>query len=277
MKYSGNNALMDLLQNLPKYFPAGSEAENLARNRNARILGLDSIYMENQTKISEFVGNISKEFDAVVILEYFDESLVVLRRKLCWDLSDILYLPLNVKSYSHKTFSLNSSFIKTLRNWNLVDFKLYETFNETLWKTIAAYPRDFEEEVTFYKAQKRRICTFCEPIVQGLAEGTNENLIIPESPWGKEFKVDYKWCIFSAIRGRVFKNILRIKEHPEICNILHNSTIDFPLREDDYRAMDPMYCDGVRDFREDRYIVPKKLLESIIKRKTLMYDVHCEK
>ena len=39
-------------------------------------------------------------FEMVLIREYFDESLVLMRRKLCWQFQDILYFPLKVGEYN---------------------------------------------------------------------------------------------------------------------------------------------------------------------------------
>ena len=41
---------------------------------------------------------IKREMYFVLITEYMDESLVLLKRKWCWDMEDILYLPAKVRT-----------------------------------------------------------------------------------------------------------------------------------------------------------------------------------
>ena len=222
----------------------------------------------------------------MIILEYLDESLIVLRRKLCWDLIDILSLPLHILTYSYKDFALNSSLIQTLKNWNAVDYKLYETFNATLWKTISSYSSDFEEEKAFYQTQTRKLCTFCLSIFQHFMHGNFEHflnitdfLVIPKSPWGKEFKIDYTWCILSNTHAMVLKNILRIKEHPEICNILCKSTV-LPLqhfkvlKEKSCIEMNVAYCKGNRISMFHGANITRELLEAI-KKQYMMFRLTC--
>ncbi len=46
-------------------------------------------------------GKLDKFFQFVMITEHFDESLVLFRRKFCWELKDLLYIPLKVGKYHH--------------------------------------------------------------------------------------------------------------------------------------------------------------------------------
>ncbi|XP_066270853.1 galactosylceramide sulfotransferase-like, partial [Branchiostoma lanceolatum] len=53
-----------------------------------------------------FLTDLEREFTTVMILEYFDESLVLLRRLMCWQIKDILYdkTPKKLQSYSYKDY-----------------------------------------------------------------------------------------------------------------------------------------------------------------------------
>ncbi len=54
-------------------------------------------HLTNKTTTEAFIKeNLDKLFSFVVVTDYFDESLVMLKRKLCWDLKDIIYIPKNV-------------------------------------------------------------------------------------------------------------------------------------------------------------------------------------
>eukprot|EP00058_Branchiostoma_floridae_P026486 XP_002611977.1 hypothetical protein BRAFLDRAFT_91863 [Branchiostoma floridae] len=43
--------------------------------------------------VKSYVTRLEREFRLVLILEYLDESLVLLKRYMCWDIEDILYKP----------------------------------------------------------------------------------------------------------------------------------------------------------------------------------------
>ena len=58
----------------------------------------------NPKELEQFVEQeLGKLFPIVSITEHFDESLILMRRKLCWDLKDILYFALKPGNYTYKT------------------------------------------------------------------------------------------------------------------------------------------------------------------------------
>lgn len=71
------------------------KAEPLIRNPLMFDLGLSFKHYQNITAVNEYIRFLGKEFDLVMIMEYFDESLVLMKRLLCWEIEDILYLKLN--------------------------------------------------------------------------------------------------------------------------------------------------------------------------------------
>ena len=172
----------------------------------------------------------------MVIQEHYDESLIVLRRKLYWEISDILYLTLREGNYSKKPTDPHiRAKVQTLLR---VDFILHQTFNKTLWRDISRYGPDFWEELRFYTQQKWRIRTFCQTVIKSIRFGPDQveaalrletRLVIPESPWGREYTVDYTWCLVSKLNMRVFRNLIRIREYPELCDNLMEGSQDAPL------------------------------------------------
>ena len=52
--------------------------------------------MSSQVKLSSFANReLDAQFDLVLILERFDESLVLLQDLMCWPTEDIVYLKQN--------------------------------------------------------------------------------------------------------------------------------------------------------------------------------------
>lgn len=52
--------------------------------------------------IKKHIDELEEKIDLVLIMEYFDESLVLLKRELCWDLDDVVYFKLNQRSQEYK-------------------------------------------------------------------------------------------------------------------------------------------------------------------------------
>ncbi|XP_078619176.1 galactosylceramide sulfotransferase-like [Branchiostoma floridae x Branchiostoma japonicum] len=106
-KIPGPDPLLRFLENPGKYEPTITidtrNFAHLTRNNIALELGfpVKNLSSVKEEDIRDFVEKISREFDLVMVLEYFDESLVLLRRMLCWDMRDILnFITLNTTVFS---------------------------------------------------------------------------------------------------------------------------------------------------------------------------------
>ena len=76
-------------------------------------------------------GFLKQEFDLVMLMEYFDESLVLLKRRFCWKMEDILYFELNERMGIEKQ-DVTSQVREQIRKWNSADVLLYDAFNQML-------------------------------------------------------------------------------------------------------------------------------------------------
>lgn len=101
-------------------------------------LGLKRKHLQDQRKIKRKVAEIDANFDLVLISEYFDESLVIMKDMLCWRLEDVAYFVSNARK-DEKVITLSQETKENLTTWNAGDVLLYQHFNRTLWKKIAGY------------------------------------------------------------------------------------------------------------------------------------------
>lgn len=129
-------------------------------------LGLRTADYHKPQVVKDAILDINDKFTLVLIYEHLDESLVMLKRKLCWELDDVLYL----KSYfiDNKTGDRNFTEVQKgqLRNWSKADSALHEYFNKTLWERIA-YEDNFDEELGLFKAKQRQIEEDCKDVTTG--------------------------------------------------------------------------------------------------------------
>ena len=192
----------------------------------------------------------------MAIAEYPDESLIVMRRKLCWEISDILYLPLNARVYEAKKKQFDPTLSDKLRNWSRVDVLLHKTFNRSLWRDITQYGQDFWDELKFYKVLKQRINNFCDPIIKQrfnksglrIVLDSLQKITIPGSPWGREYIIDSVWCLMNKVSPVGCRNIIQVQNHPELCNHLHRKSSSTRLTtfqkqtQSNITTMNPVFC-----------------------------------
>ena len=133
---------------------------NLIRNPALFELGLDAKYHSNLTVVRSYIRFLQKEFDLVMLMEYFDESLILLKRRFCWKIHDILYFKLNERREKDKQ-ELSSKAKERIREWNWGDVLLYDVFNQTLWKMIKEEGSDFFTDLAKFRKELESIKRSC--------------------------------------------------------------------------------------------------------------------
>ena len=136
-------------------------ALHLVRNPMLFDLGLDFRYYQNVTAVERYIKFVDTEFDLVMILEHFDESLLLLKRLLCWELKDILYFKLNERQDIQKRKFISKEVREDIKSWNKADFMLYQYFNRTLWQKIKAQGPSFRKELRIFRHKKEALTRAC--------------------------------------------------------------------------------------------------------------------
>ena len=81
----------------------------------------------NKKKMQNLISEIDQTFDLIMILEDFNESMVLLKNGLSWNYEDLLSIKLNV--HNEKTKSVISEGAKdSLRKWLKSSYIFYEYF-----------------------------------------------------------------------------------------------------------------------------------------------------
>ena len=160
---SPDHSLEKFLENpMPYYIEhSGRWVTCLGRNPMMFDLGLDLKYFENVTAVTEYIQFLDKEFDLVMIMDYFDESLVMMKRMLCWEMDDILYVKLNERQDKEKATSLSAEVKENIRQWNKADVLLFNYFNETFWRKVAMEGPGFYEDLSAFRRRKQEIKELC--------------------------------------------------------------------------------------------------------------------
>ncbi|KAJ8046608.1 Galactosylceramide sulfotransferase [Holothuria leucospilota] len=122
----------------------------ISRNGQLFALGFDHTNDENETEILAKIAQIDHDFHLVMLAEYYDESLILLKRLLCWNFEDILYFPVGIRSDSHR-MAKDKSLIDKARKWNHGDVLLYEHFTKVFWSKVVEYGPSFKKDLQKFR------------------------------------------------------------------------------------------------------------------------------
>ncbi|XP_064636968.1 galactose-3-O-sulfotransferase 2-like [Lineus longissimus] len=150
-------------------------------------------------------------FDLVLLTEYLFESIVLLRRRMCWTIRDVVFMRLN--SEVKEGMKYPEELYKKSRAWNTVDHLFYDHFEKKLLRDISNED-NFQEELEHFKEVNYNVNRFCEQVT---ANGPPP-FIVPGSDWNEEFTFAKKDCdtlkarpdgegVTDAMRKRLDKTI----------------------------------------------------------------------
>nr|KAG5712829.1 hypothetical protein BaRGS_007426 [Batillaria attramentaria] len=148
---------------------------------------------DNARAVRQYIKALDKEFLLVMLMEYFDESLVLLRRLMCWTIKDILFHVSNVGSYRSKAArrpQLSPDDRAAHKRWSSVDYALYSHFNKTFWNKVGLQGPDFHYEVAHFRQVQKAVTSFC----LNIAKYAGSQIEFPESFWSPPFNVSSSDC-----------------------------------------------------------------------------------
>lgn len=176
------NGLLEAFLDDPWHFYRPSEKDSMyAHNTLTHDLGGKKDHPSTDLAYAQaFIEEMEKDFSLVMITEHFDESLILLRHLLSWDLEDIVYLKHNMRTSNSKQ-SLTPSLIAKIRNWNFLDAILYDYFNASLWRQLSALgPGLLANELRLLEQEQGRLVKSCfsgqSPIFRSGEEIQNKDL-----------------------------------------------------------------------------------------------------
>mmetsp|Transcript_30151 Transcript_30151/g.65869 ORF Transcript_30151/g.65869 Transcript_30151/m.65869 type:complete len:356 (+) Transcript_30151:66-1133(+) len=117
----------------------------------------------DETRVQQWLSQLQPAFSdsgLVIINEFFDEGLVLLKHRLNLSLREVMYTPLKV-SHSRKILPSEAE-REELRSLSPVDTALYEHFNRSFWSAWQAAPREtLEADLAELRRLNRDLATAC--------------------------------------------------------------------------------------------------------------------
>ncbi|KAL4239153.1 galactose-3-O-sulfotransferase 1 [Mactra antiquata] len=175
---------------------------SITKNLQAHCLGLPvgfpnkDMDISNDTgAIEKHIADIAEDFGMVIVVDYFAESLVLLKRTMCWSFKDIIYHHSNAGNYksgSMKHLKPEGPLFEVYRKWSNADFILFEHFNNTLWKKIRAEGPDIYDEIEQFRLIQMLTERFC--FVENMWQQRESFLTIPRSKFDASFNITGEDC-----------------------------------------------------------------------------------
>ncbi|KAG1681838.1 Galactosylceramide sulfotransferase [Nymphon striatum] len=111
---------------------------SFALPRSNNYLGYQEL---SEHGLDQAINSIDDGFDLIMIMERFDESLILLKHIMCWSMTDIVYLKHNVRIQT-KTVKMSEKIVKNVKEANSGDQKLYQFFLKKLEIKIDEFGKD---------------------------------------------------------------------------------------------------------------------------------------
>ncbi|KAK3104159.1 hypothetical protein FSP39_024896 [Pinctada imbricata] len=162
----------------------------------------------NTTLLNAFIKQLEQEFRMIIISDFFEESMVLMRRLLNWGTKDVLYVDLNVSNKSNFKVVATSKHRDLVYKRASLDVVIYKHFYRRLWQQIREEGDDFFDELLEYRRLRRKVNIFCsEKEYQ-----TDNVMVVEKTPWSEGFEVKYMDCKLMTMFEMHFTKMIREKQ-----------------------------------------------------------------
>ncbi|XP_030071497.1 galactose-3-O-sulfotransferase 2-like [Microcaecilia unicolor] len=144
------------------YYSPHETYNMLIRNTMWYDFGYDNNAEDKEDYVYSVLKEIEQRFQLILIAEYFDESMVLLKNTLCWELEDVVYFKLNFRS-KDTIQNLTQESKERAKQWCSLDWKLYKHFNRTFWSRIqdTIGLEKMQQEVEILQARQKEFMQVC--------------------------------------------------------------------------------------------------------------------
>ena len=183
-----------------------------------RVLGLTRPF-ENHSS-TEVINFMEENFQLVIISAYFDEGLIYLKSKLCWDFSDIVYFEQNQRSYK-ATYSLEEE-----RRLNIilndvipVYIDVYNHFEKKFREQILNICIQSDvEELRYFKRKKQDECLLSLDSMEPTDARFIPNNPVPMQSY--KLKSNSTECLLMTLPEKELNKCLKNKERGLECDLV---------------------------------------------------------
>ncbi|XP_037615583.1 galactose-3-O-sulfotransferase 4 isoform X1 [Sebastes umbrosus] len=180
-------SLGDFADDPNKYYDPRLRNNHYARNLLMFDFGLDHNANFSAVLAQRADDMIRQSFHLILVSEYFDQSMILLRHALCWPLDAVVSFSLNarqqkpgggvswvskvaaagggvrgIRPQAKTLINITEEQREKLRQWNALDWHLYKTFNRSFWEEINRFGlAQMEEEVALLRTRREDLARVC--------------------------------------------------------------------------------------------------------------------
>ena len=183
-------------------------------------LGMSPLSQDNVTEIEKYINYIEKTFHVILITEYFLESLVMMKRTLCWTTSDIVFIMRRVRNYEYKYSVYNQDLEDKHKAFTPGDYALYQHFLNLFLIKLSLQPSDFWDELYQFKNIMHSVTGFCDDVASKLQK--DKKIIYNMARQRQHILVHSVTvsavdCAVMKIFYKILRNVLRVRQNPSLC------------------------------------------------------------
>ena len=231
MGMKNNEPFSTILDDLEAYDKITKPRPNRLMNRikdvTTQAFGCDM----KSDKIEECLSYLESKF-LVLIMEKMSESLVLMKRKLCWKFKDILCAHTRQKNYTRVE---DKKQIQKYKQYSPLDFKIYDHFSSIFDQLISEEQNNFNDEVAFLDNSLYSTQQFCDDICDKMGKlkkklrgnekssyddvraVLDEEYWFEKSQWEDEFSISGLDCIMMRFHPHAYRKAQKVKLFPEFC------------------------------------------------------------
>jgi len=185
LKIPRTNFIHNLIRNPERFDNAGMFSET--KNSMGFDFGFTGNFTRNNTvEINQRLDVLNREFELVLVMERFEESLVLMKRLFNWQLQDIIFKTTNRNPHKADTFTQEE--LENFRRTCFLDYAVYNYFTDVFQTKVQQAGDDFQSEVAYFKDVIQKVSAYCSNSVPG------KRLVFTKSVWNEEFNITIKDC-----------------------------------------------------------------------------------
>jgi hypothetical protein len=213
------------LENPRRYIAMSGDAKKFTQGLFASLFGFNR---KGRYSLQQYVTYIESRF-LVLIMEYLPESMILMKRKLCWSMKDVMYFHAKERHYAKP--AVNDTLVKLHKAWDPTNYIFYEHFLQVMKQSIANQPNGFPEEVNLLKTSLQTTSGFCMDVCSKLGHMIKHNVsrtiiqsVLEESVyfegslWDEAYHVSGMDCLLMTLSNIDLKPALDVQLVPGMCS-----------------------------------------------------------
>ena len=191
MGLSNHSNPLESFMEKPSYYCTTKNYQRKMASKNGQLYDFGIVHKNvSEGSLRSKIDRLGKEIDLVLLTEYLDESLILLKQLLCWEYDDIIYLSKGVRSKSHR-YNMSDEIKQKIRRWNAGDVLLYNHFNRTFWQKVSEYGSSFESDVAEFRRLKQIATDKCvDSNEHDTKDKREDKLVLSKSQKGDDYCID---------------------------------------------------------------------------------------